>query len=276
MSEFPTFDGIRQHVIAKPGKPFDLSAVASRDEALFPEKDDAKDCLDEDSEAIDDLQDRLYAEGKRTLLVVLQGMDTAGKSGTIKSVFSRTSPLGMNVKAFKAPSKEELAHDYLWRVHNAVPRFGHIGIFDRSHYEDVLVVRVRGFAPEDAIEQRYDQINAFEKHLTENGVVILKCMLNVSYDEQRERLQERLDKPHKQWKFNPGDLEDRERWPEFMDAYQTMVRRCSTEHAPWHIIPADSKTRRNAIVARLVRGTLEAMNPISPPGNFEPGQYTIS
>ncbi|MEM9839542.1 MAG: polyphosphate kinase 2 family protein, partial [Pseudomonadota bacterium] len=269
-------DDVRDALIATPGAAFELAKRDSGDRSLFPDKKEARESLKDDAEAINELQDKLYANRDRALLVVLQGMDTAGKSGTIKSVFSRTSPLGMNVKAFKAPSKEELAHDYLWRVHNAVPRFGHIGIFDRSHYEDVLVVRVRGFAPEDAIEQRYDQINAFEKHLTENGVVILKCMLNVSYDEQRERLQERLDKPHKQWKFNPGDLEDRERWPEFMDAYQTMVRRCSTEHAPWHIIPADSKTRRNAIVARLVRGTLEAMNPISPPGNFEPGQYTIS
>jgi PPK2 family polyphosphate:nucleotide phosphotransferase len=187
-------------------------------------------------------------------------MDTSGKSGTIKAVFSDTTPLGMEVKAFKAPSTEELARDYLWRVHNAVPRRGNVGIFDRSHYEDVLVVRVREFAPLDEVEKRYEQINAFEKHLSENGTVVLKFMLNVGYEEQGIRLKERLEEQHKLWKFNPVDLDDRARWPEFMAAYQLAVQRCSTRHAPWYIIPSDSRTRRNAAIARVVRGALEGMN----------------
>lgn len=166
----------------------------------------------------------------------------------------------MQVRAFKAPSKTELAHDYLWRIHDAVPRKGRIGVFDRSHYEDVLVVKVRNFAPAEKVEQRYEQINAFEKHLSENGVTVLKFMLNVGYEEQGIRLRERLEEPHKLWKFNPGDLEDRKLWPDFMGAYETAVQRCSTEHAPWYVVPADSRTRRNAMIARIVRGALEDMN----------------
>lgn len=217
----------------------------------------------------------MYAEGKRSLLVVLQGMDTSGKSGTIKGVFADTTPLGMEVKAFKAPSSNELARDYLWRVHNAVPKKGHIGIFDRSHYEDVLVVKVRNFAPAEEIEQRYAQINAFEKHLTENGVTIVKCMLNVGFEEQGKRLAERLEEPHKLWKFNPGDLDDRKLWPQYMDAYQTAITRCSTRHAPWYIIPADSRTRRNAMIARLVRGALEGMKLEWPSSEYKPDDFDI-
>jgi PPK2 family polyphosphate:nucleotide phosphotransferase len=187
-------------------------------------------------------------------------MDTSGKSGTIKSVFSDTTPLGMEVKAFKAPSTEELARDYLWRVHNAVPRRGNVGIFDRSHYEDVLVVRVRELVPPGEVEKRYEQINAFEKHLSENGTVILKFMLNIGYEEQGVRLKERLEETHKLWKFNPVDLDDRARWPQFMAAYQLALQRCSTRHAPWYIIPSDSRNRRNAAVARVVRGALEGMD----------------
>jgi PPK2 family polyphosphate:nucleotide phosphotransferase len=202
-------------------------------------------------------------------------MDTAGKSGTLKNVFAKTSPLGMEVKAFKAPSKNEMARDYLWRVHQSMPKKGRIGIFDRSHYEDVLVARVRGFARPQAIEQRYAQINDFERLLTENGVTIVKCMLNVSHKEQGVRLAERLVEPHKLWKFNPGDLEDRKLWPDFMDAYEIAVTRCSTEHAPWHIIPADSRPRRNACVARLVRGALEGMDLNYPDPGLNPKDYEI-
>ena len=243
-----------------PGEPFDLSARNSGARDLFDDKKHARVSLKKDAAAINELQDMLYANGDRALLVVLQGMDTSGKSGVIRNVFADCSPLGMQVEAFKAPSKTELAHDYLWRIHEAVPRKGRIGIFDRSHYEDVLVVKVREFAPADQIEQRYDQINAFEKHLTENNVTILKFMLHVGYEEQGIRLRERLHEPHKLWKFNPNDLEDRKMWPDFMAAYETAVQRCSTEHAPWYIVPADSRTRRNAMIARIVRGTLEDMN----------------
>ena len=176
-----------------------------------------------DAAEIDRLQDILYAEGRRALLVVLQGTDTSGKDGTIRDVFNATGPLGVHVTAFGAPSEEELAHDYLWRVHRACPRRGTIGIFNRSHYEDVLVVKVRKLAPAEEIEPRYDQINAFEKMLVENGTRILKFMLHISKEEQRERLQERLDDPDKHWKFNPADLDDREHWDDFQAAYETML-----------------------------------------------------
>lgn len=275
MSQQPDISAIRKALIAQPGKGFDIKDAATRHEDFFPDKEDAEASAALDAEAIDELQDRLYAEGQRALLVVLQGMDTAGKSGTIRSVFRDTSPLGMQVKAFKKPSSLELARDYLWRVHHAVPPKGFIGIFDRSHYEDVLVVRVRNLAPKDDIERRYDQINAFEKHLTENGITILKCFLHISKEEQRERLISRLEKPHKRWKFNPSDLEDRRLWDDFMKAYEIAVDRCSTGHAPWYVIPSDSKSRRNAMIARLVRGALEDMNPIHPDPGYRLDQFEI-
>tara|TARA_R110000787_G_scaffold20065_2_gene59492 strand:+ start:568 stop:1395 length:828 start_codon:yes stop_codon:yes gene_type:complete len=271
----PSIADTRRALIATPGKTFDLSSRDTGDKSLFEDKEHAETSLKKDAAAINELKDMMYAESKRSLLVVLQGMDTSGKSGTIKGVFSDTTPLGMEVKAFKAPSSNELARDYLWRVHNAVPKKGHIGIFDRSHYEDVLVVKVRGFAPAEEIEQRYAQINAFEKHLIENGVTIVKCMLNVGYEEQGVRLAERLEEPHKLWKFNPGDLEDRKLWPQFMDAYQTAVTRCSTRHAPWYVIPSDSRTRRNAMIARLVRGALEDMKLEWPGSEYKPGDFDI-
>ncbi|MEL7040403.1 MAG: PPK2 family polyphosphate kinase [Pseudomonadota bacterium] len=264
----PDIADVQNALVAAPGAPFELALRDSADRSLFPEKKDARASLKADAEAINELQDKLYANRDRALLVVLQGMDTAGKSGVIRNVFSDTSPLGLQVEAFKAPSKTELAHDYLWRIHEAVPRKGRIGIFDRSHYEDVLVVKVRAFAPAEKIEQRYEQINAFEKHLSENGVTVLKFMLNVGYEEQGIRLRERLTEAHKLWKFNPGDIEDRKLWPDFMDAYDIAIQRCSTEHAPWYVIPADSRTRRNAMIARIVRGALEDMQLEWPdPGN---------
>lgn len=256
----PSIAAVRKALIATPGKPFDLSARETNGRDLFPDKVEAETSLKKDAAVINELKDMLYAEGRRSLLVILQGMDTSGKSGTIKSVFSDTTPLGMEVKAFKAPSTEELARDYLWRVHNAVPRRGNVGIFDRSHYEDVLVVRVRELAPPGEVEKRYEQINAFEKHLSENGTVVLKFMLNIGYEEQGVRLKERLEETHKLWKFNPVDLDDRARWPQFMAAYQLALQRCSTRHAPWYVIPSDSRTRRNAAVARVVRGALEGMD----------------
>ena len=257
--DIPSIKSVRKQLLVQPGKSFDLPERDPGDRTLFDNKEDAETSLKKDAAVINELQDMMFAEGKRALLVVLQGMDTAGKSGTIRDVFADTTPLGMQVKAFKAPSTNELARDYLWRVHNAVPRKGHIGIFDRSHYEDVLVVKVRDYASPEAIEKRYGQINDFEQHLTENGISIVKCMLNVGYEEQGARLAERLKEPHKLWKFNPNDLEDRKLWPDFMKAYEDAVGRCSTKHAPWYIIPSDSRTRRNAMVARLVRGALEDM-----------------
>ena len=271
----PSITATRRALVATPGRPFDLASRDSGDRSLFVDKETAKTSLKKDAAVINELKDRLYAEKKRSLLVILQGMDTSGKSGTIRRVFADTTPLGMEVKAFKAPSSNELARDYLWRVHNAVPAKGRIGIFDRSHYEDVLVVKVRGFAPAEAVEQRYGQINAFEKHLAENDVTIVKCMLNVGYEEQGVRLAERLEEPHKFWKFNPADLEDRKLWPEFMSAYEMAIARCSTRHAPWYVIPSDSRTRRNAMIARLVRGALESMNLEWPDSKYKPGDFEI-
>lgn len=266
---------VHEALIAKPGEAFDLKDRPTRDKDLFPDKDDAAASVAADAVKIDELQDRLYAEGSRALLLILQGMDTAGKSGTIKSVFQATSPMGMTVKAFKKPSAEEVARDYLWRVHNAVPKKGFIGIFDRSQYEDVLVVKVRNLAPAEDVEKRYDQINAFEEHLTQNGVTIVKCALHISREEQGERLRDRLEKPHKRWKFNPSDLDDRQHWDDYMAAYETMIRRCSTPHAPWYVVPSDSKTRRNALVGRLVRGVLEDMNPQHPDPGHRLSDFTI-
>lgn len=271
----PSIKSVRSELIVNPGDRFDLSDCPTRHPDLFDNKEDARASLAEDAAHINELQDKLYAEGRRAMLVVLQGMDTSGKSGVIRNVFADTSPLGMQVKAFKAPSKIELAHDYLWRVHAAVPPKGVIGIFDRSHYEDVLVVKVRGFAPKDAIKDRYDQINDFERLLTENGVAVVKCMLNVSYETQGERLAQRLEEPHKRWKFNPNDLEDRKLWPDFMKAYETALEKCSTDHAPWYVVPADSRSRRNAMIARLVRGALEDLDPQHPDPGYRPDQFDI-
>ena len=253
-----------------------LDARPTRDEALFPDKAEAEASLTEDAAAIDTLQDALYAEGKRSLLVILQGTDTSGKDGTVRGVFNKTGPLGVRVHGFGRPTDIELAHDYLWRVHQVVPRRGHVAIFNRSHYEDVLVVKVRELVPAEQVAQRYEQINAFEKMLVENGTTVLKFMLNISRDEQGERLKARLDEPDKRWKFNTGDLEDRKLWPEYRAAYQTMLERCHTAHAPWHVIPADSKTRRNAIIARIVRTTLEGMAPVYPDPGLRAKDFDFS
>ena len=256
---------------AAPGKAFKLSSRDPRDQSAFTDKAKAKVQTGEDASAIDALQDRLFAEGKKALLVVLQGIDCSGKDGTVRAVFNSCGPIGVRVNPFKAPTPPELAHDYLWRVHKACPERGMIGIFNRSHYEDVLVVKVRKFASPDAIERRYAEINQFEKMLTDNGTVILKFMLHISKQEQAERLQERVDNPDKRWKFNPGDLDDRALWDDYMAAYETAIERCSTPHAPWYVIPADRNWVRNAAVARIVRETLEKIDPQYPaPKGWDP------
>jgi PPK2 family polyphosphate:nucleotide phosphotransferase len=215
----------------------------------------------------------LYAEGRRAVLVVLQAMDTGGKDGTIRHVFGPLNPQGVRVTSFKVPTPDELAHDYLWRVHCAAPRRGMIGIFNRSHYEDVLVPRVHKLAPRNEIERRYDQINAFEKHLVENGTTILKFFLNISKAEQKERLEARLKRPEKHWKFSRGDLAERAHWDRYRAAYRAAMERCSTDWAPWHVIPADRKWYRNYAVARIVLATLRGMTLRYP--EAEPGLDTI-
>ena len=259
----------------EPGKRLVLAKRDPADASAFPDRGEAEVQSKADAKIINEWQDKLFAEGRRALLVILQGTDTAGKDGTIRHVFNDTGPLGVTVTSFRRPSEEELAHDFLWRVHLACPRRGSIGIFNRSHYEDVLVGRVRKLAPADEIERRYDQINAFERMLTENGTAILKFMLHISRKEQGERLQERLDQPNSRWKFNPGDLDDRKLWNDYQAAYEIMLNRCSTPWAPWHVIPADRKWARNAAVAAIARETLEAMNPEYPKPAWDPKDFKV-
>ncbi|HEY7548022.1 MAG TPA: polyphosphate kinase 2 family protein [Hyphomicrobiaceae bacterium] len=248
----------------EPGRRVELARLDPADASAFPDRGEAEVQSKADGKAINEWQDRLFAEGGRALLVILQGTDTSGKDGTIRHVFNETGPLGVTVTSFRRPSEEELAHDFLWRVHLACPRRGCIGIFNRSHYEDVLVGRVRKLAPGEEIERRYDAINAFERMLTENGTTILKLMLHISRKEQGKRLRDRLDEPQSRWKFDPRDLEDRKLWDEYRAAYEMMLQKCSTRWAPWHVIPADRKWARNAAIAAIVRETLEAMNPQYP------------
>ena len=218
--------------------------------------------------ALDELAYRLFAEAKRAVVVVLQGIDGSGKDGAIRMLASGISPQCLDVKSFKAPSALELSHDFLWRVHAAVPAHGRIGIFNRSHYEDVVVVRVRKLVPKEIWRERYAQINAFEKLLQDGGLTVVKCFLHISKDEQRKRLADRLRDPAKQWKLGPSDLEDRRLWDDFTKAYEDAITHCNTPEAPWHIVPANHKWYRNLVVARLVRKTLEELNPQFPP--FDP------
>jgi PPK2 family polyphosphate:nucleotide phosphotransferase len=210
------------------------------------------------------LQERLYAEGNQSLLVVFQAMDTGGKDGVIKKVLEGINPQGVRVISFKAPTPEELAHDFLWRVHQYAPPRGYIGVFNRSHYEDVLVVRVNNLVPKSVWKTRYDTINQFEQLLASNGTRILKFYLHISKDEQKRRLESRLQNPKKQWKFSMGDLPVREQWDDYMSAYEALLEKCNTDSAPWHIIPANHKWYRDVIVAKTIVAALEDMNPQFP------------
>jgi PPK2 family polyphosphate:nucleotide phosphotransferase len=205
------------------------------------------------------LQEVLFAEHKHKLLVVLQAMDTGGKDGAIRHVFERVNPQGTQVANFKAPSAEELDHDYLWRVHKQVPGKGDIVIFNRSHYEDVLIVRVHNLVPPDVWKPRYDQINAFEQMLAENGTTILKFYLHIDKEEQKKRLQARLDDPNKHWKFHTGDLEERKLWTEYMQAYEDALNKTSTAAAPWIIVPANHKWYRDLVISTILVNTLEGL-----------------
>jgi len=217
--------------------------------------------------ALGPLAYRLYAENKRAVLVVLQGMDTAGKDGVIRKVMEGLNALTTRVSSFKQPSQEELDHDFLWRVHREVPRRGDICIFNRSHYEDVIVVRVHNLVPEPVWRKRYNVINDFERLLTDGGTTVLKFFLHVSKEEQRQRLQARIDDPTKRWKFSRGDLAERRLWDDYQAAYEDALTRCNTEHAPWHIVPADRKWHRDLIVARTLRAALEKLDPQFPPAD---------
>ncbi|MEV6834789.1 PPK2 family polyphosphate kinase [Streptomyces sp. NPDC051133] len=219
------------------------------------------------------LQERLWAAGtagdRRRLLLVLQGMDTSGKGGTVKHVIGQLNPSGCRIKAFKAPTEEEREHDFLWRVRRALPEPGEIGIFDRSHYEDVLIARVRHLAPPAAIGSRYGLINDFERSLTEDGVTVVKCFLHLSHEEQKRRLLRRLDRPDKHWKFSPDDIEERALWPAYQEAYELALEHCATPHAPWYLVPADRKWYRNWAVSRLLLEHLRTLDPHYPEGDFD-------
>lgn len=221
------------------------------------------------------LQDKLYAQRDQKVLLVLQGMDTAGKDGTVRAMFSRISPMGLRAVGFRVPTENEAAHDYLWRVHQHVPVKGEIAIFNRSHYEEVLITRVQGLIAEDECKRRYAQIRDFERMLAETGTVIIKVFLHISKEEQRQRLQERLDDPDKQWKFNPDDIKQRSKWDDYQRAYEKAIRETDAPHAPWYIVPANSKTHRNLVVASLLLETLESMDLHYPPPHPDLSSFTV-
>ncbi len=231
------------------------------------DKERDKQTVEDMAVELDELQNLFYADRRYKLLVILQGTDTSGKDGTLRGVFGKISPLGVKTEGWKAPSEEERAHDYLWRIHQRVPAAGEVMIFNRSHYEDVLVPPINGWITAAQTSQRYQQINDFERMLTETGTVILKFMLHISFDEQRERLQERIDDPAKHWKFNLGDLSTRKQWKQYQQAYQNLLSATSTSWAPWTVVPADSKTHRNLMIATLVRRTLMQLDLRYPPGD---------
>jgi PPK2 family polyphosphate:nucleotide phosphotransferase len=216
------------------------------------------------SKQLAELQEIFYAQGKHRLLVVLQAMDTGGKDSTIAHVFDKVNPQGVRVVSFKKPTEREIAHDFLWRIHPHTPGNGEIAVFNRSHYEDVLIARVHRLVPKEVWKRRYEHINAFEKMLVDEGTTVIKFFLHISKEEQRERLQARIDKPDKRWKFDPGDLAERERWDAYMEAYEEAIRRTSTAYAPWYVVPADRKWYRSLVVAQALVQTIDALKPEYP------------
>jgi PPK2 family polyphosphate:nucleotide phosphotransferase len=259
----------------RPGKKVALDKLPSRYEGPV-EKEQGKQAFIDLMPRMQELQEKLYAEGRRSLLIVLQAMDAAGKDSTVRHVFEQINPAGCHVTSFKAPSSNELAHDYLWRVHQACPGRGMIGVFNRSHYEEVLIVRVKGFAPKTVWKKRYDHINCFEKLLSDEGTVIRKFYLHISKDYQKQQLQERLDEPHKHWKFNPADLAERAHWDDYMHAFEDAMQRCSTEHAPWYVVPAERKWYRDLLIAQVIVETLEQMDPQVPKVTFDSKSIVIA
>jgi PPK2 family polyphosphate:nucleotide phosphotransferase len=249
----------------EPGTPMRLADVDPDESEHYGRKKDVADELRRHRDRISDLQARLYGEHRRSLLIVLQAMDTGGKDGTIKGVFAGVNPQGCQVWSFKAPSNEEADHDFLWRYHHKVPAKGMIHIFNRSHYEDVLIVRVKELVPEAVWRPRYAAINQFEEALSASGVTVLKFFLHISKDEQKRRLESRLEDPDKRWKFSSNDLKERAWWDDYQAAFEDAVNECSTAHAPWYVIPANKKWYRNLVVARTIADTLEAMDPRYPP-----------
>ncbi|GGD31868.1 PPK2 family polyphosphate kinase [Nocardioides daphniae] len=271
MGDEKTFDTTQ---LALPPGPVDLTSIPTDGTPGFTgDKAAGEAALAAVAPELADLQERLWAsrEGGETrrILLVLQGMDTSGKGGVIRKALGLVDPQGLSIKAFKAPTAEELEHDFLWRVRKALPAAGHIGVFDRSHYEDVLIHRVRGLSSPEEVERRYDEITSFEQELVSEGVTVLKCMLHVGAAEQGKRLMARLDNPDKHWKFNPGDVDDRALWPQYQEAYEVALERTNHADAGWFVIPADRKWYRNLAVAALLRDTLARMDLQWPEADFD-------
>jgi PPK2 family polyphosphate:nucleotide phosphotransferase len=257
-----------------PRGPVDLTSYDTRATPCFSGgKKKGKGALYALGDELSDLQERLFAEGmsggRRRVLLVLQGMDTSGKGGIVRHSVALVDPQGVHIKSFKAPTRVELRHDFLWRIRRELPKAGIIGVFDRSHYEDVLIARARKLVPRAEITKRYKAINDFERGLVEDGTVVVKCMLHISAEEQKRRLLARLDDPEKLWKFNPGDVDERRRWPAYQQAYEVAIEKTNTAHAPWLVVPSDRKWYRNLAVANILRETLTALDPSWPGPDYD-------
>ena len=246
--------------VVKPGKKFKIKSRSTDDQGKFKDREDALPATQKHLEKLDHLQEVLYAGNQHALLIVFQAMDGGGKDGAIEHIFSGINPQGCQVTSFKKPNELELAHDFLWRIHGAAPRKGMIGIFNRSHYESVLVERVHKLVPKKQWQARYEHINSMEKMLTDEGTTILKFFLHISKDEQRQRLQDRLDNQEKHWKFDPNDLEERKLWDEYQEAYEDAIGKCSTEWAPWYVVPADRKWFRNWVISDTIVRTMQKLD----------------
>jgi len=260
----------------KPHHKVDLSDYDPADKsALDDDKESGKERLGALNREIEALQELFYADGRFGMLIVLQGMDTSGKDGVIRQVFEGVNPQGVRVASFKAPSAAEMAHDYLWRIHKRAPAQGEMVIFNRSHYEDVLIVRVHGLVPEARWSRRYEQINAFEKMLSEESTVILKFFLHISPEEQKQRLEARLEDPSKHWKFNTDDLKERKYWPDYIKAYEDVLSKTSTKWAPWYIVPSDRKWYRNVVIGSVIADTLKSLDLRYPKPKFDPAGIKV-
>ncbi len=270
-------NGALERYLVKPGAKVDLAKIDSDERTLFQigGKDESTKAFDKLQDELQELQKVLYAQNKHRILLVLQAMDTGGKDGCVKHVFSRIDPQGIHVRSFKKPTEEELARDFLWRVHQKVPRSGEMVIFNRSHYEDVIAVKVKKLFPDKVWKQRYQHIVDFERMLAEEGTTIVKIYLHISKDEQKRRIISRLDNPDKHWKFHPDDLKDRALWNDFMKTYEDLLSKTSTAHAPWYVVPANRKWYRNLCVARIMVDTMKRLNMKLPTVDWDPKKIVV-
>jgi len=269
--------GALERYLVKPGSKVDLGSVETREKFLFPHggKQEHLPYLHELRAELAGLQEKLFSQAKKKVLIVIQAMDAGGKDGCVKSVFAQVDQQGVRVEAFKRPTEEEMGHDFLWRVHAKCPGAGYISVFNRSHYEDVIAVRVKNIFPEEVWRKRYQHILDFEQMLADEGTKIIKIFLCISKEEQKERLEGRLANPLKYWKFEPQDLEDRARWDEFMTAYEDLIAHTSKEHAPWYVVPADRKWYRNLVVSRIIIDTMKGMDLDFPKQDWDPSAIVV-